>query len=225
MARPRSGPRRSPGRPPLAAAAAHRESLLDAATTVFIEYGYEAASMNAIAERAGASKMTLYRLFPSKAELFVAVMLRRIQQQLVELDQWIREHRGTARELLESLAVGFLTGTIAEEQSQLRRVILHEGPRFPGLAKALWGQTLERTIQSLCTYFTSPAAKAALRIPNAQEAADVFVSLVIGLTPMLADLHLLPADADAWARARARSRVQMFLAIYAKPRRAHSARR
>ena len=220
MSRSRSGGR-SPGRPPLAAVAAHREALLDTATAVFIEHGYEAASMNAIAERAGASKMTLYRLFPSKAELFVAVMMRRIERQLVELDERIRDHRGSTEELLESLAVGFVTGAVAEEQSQLRRIILHEGLRFPDLAKAFWATTLERTLHSLTTYFSSPAARASLRIADPREAADVFVSLIIGLTPMLADMHLLPSNIDEWIRSRARSRVQMFLAIYRKPARHH----
>jgi AcrR family transcriptional regulator len=205
--------------------AAHREALLDVATAVFIESGYDAASLNTIAQRAGASKTTLYRLFPSKAELFVAVMMRRIQRQLVELDERIREHRGSAEALLESLAVGFLSGSIAAEQSQLRRVIMHEGSRFPDLAKAFWRQTLERTIQSLSAYFASPAAKASLRITNPDEAADVFVSLVVGLTPMLADMQMLPDDVEGWVRTRAHARLRMFLAVYAKSHPGRTGRR
>jgi AcrR family transcriptional regulator len=53
------------------AAAPTRERLLAAAQTLLDDGGYRAASVVAIAERAGVAAGTLYRHFPSKAELFV----------------------------------------------------------------------------------------------------------------------------------------------------------
>ncbi|MDO8211681.1 TetR/AcrR family transcriptional regulator [Conexibacter sp. CPCC 206217] len=50
-----------------------RQRLLDAARSVVEERGYGGASVVAIAERAGVASGTLYRHFPSKAELFVEV--------------------------------------------------------------------------------------------------------------------------------------------------------
>jgi AcrR family transcriptional regulator len=55
------------------AAAPTRERLLLAARTVVEQHGYGGASVVAIAERAGVATGTLYRHFPSKAELFVEV--------------------------------------------------------------------------------------------------------------------------------------------------------
>ncbi len=57
------------------ATAAHvtRERLLDAAQSLIEEGGYGAASVIAIAERAGVAAGTLYRHFASKEELFVEV--------------------------------------------------------------------------------------------------------------------------------------------------------
>jgi AcrR family transcriptional regulator len=52
---------------------ATRERLLDAARELIEEEGYGSASVAAIAERAGVAAGTLYRHFPSKAELFVEV--------------------------------------------------------------------------------------------------------------------------------------------------------
>jgi TetR/AcrR family transcriptional regulator, regulator of autoinduction and epiphytic fitness len=51
-----------------------RESILAAAIDVFVAEGYEQASMDRIAEQAGASKRTLYNHFASKEELFQAVL-------------------------------------------------------------------------------------------------------------------------------------------------------
>ncbi len=53
---------------------ARREAIIDAAAKLFQEMGYEGASMNELAKRLGGSKATLYSYFPSKEELFVAVV-------------------------------------------------------------------------------------------------------------------------------------------------------
>jgi AcrR family transcriptional regulator len=52
---------------------AKREAIIEAAAEVFLEAGFEGASMSQIAARVGGSKRTLYGYFPSKEELFVAV--------------------------------------------------------------------------------------------------------------------------------------------------------
>src|ERR1700749_710020 len=65
------------GRPPTEEVATRAERLLDVATEVFLEQGFKGASMSEIARRAGASKQTLYPRYPSKAELFAALVERR----------------------------------------------------------------------------------------------------------------------------------------------------
>jgi AcrR family transcriptional regulator len=51
-----------------------REQILKAALDVFIENGYDAATMPEIAKAAGVAAGTIYLYFPSKRELFVAVI-------------------------------------------------------------------------------------------------------------------------------------------------------
>jgi AcrR family transcriptional regulator len=53
---------------------ARRQAIIDAAAELFQEAGYEGASMNELAKRLGGSKATLYGYFPSKEELFGAVV-------------------------------------------------------------------------------------------------------------------------------------------------------
>jgi AcrR family transcriptional regulator len=53
---------------------ARRRQLLDAALEVFVANGYHAAAMDEIAERAGVSKPVLYQHFPSKLELYLALL-------------------------------------------------------------------------------------------------------------------------------------------------------
>ena len=53
---------------------ARRRQLLAAAQSVFVAQGYHAAAMDDIAERAGVSKPVLYQHFPSKLELYLALL-------------------------------------------------------------------------------------------------------------------------------------------------------
>jgi AcrR family transcriptional regulator len=53
---------------------ARREAIVAAATQLFKEMGYERATISELASRYGGSKATLYSYFPSKEELFVAVV-------------------------------------------------------------------------------------------------------------------------------------------------------
>jgi AcrR family transcriptional regulator len=66
-------------------AAPTRDRLLAAAAAVIEEGGYAAASVAAIAARAGVSAGALYRHFPSKAELFVEVFRTHAQRELAAM--------------------------------------------------------------------------------------------------------------------------------------------
>jgi AcrR family transcriptional regulator len=66
-----------------ARAADVRERIVRAALDLLAEGGYAAASMNAVARRAGVATGSVYRHFPSKADL-VAVVFRRASQREVD---------------------------------------------------------------------------------------------------------------------------------------------
>ena len=58
---------------------ARRKQLLEAAQEVFVANGYHAAAMDDIAERAGVSKPVLYQHFPSKLELYLALLDQHVE--------------------------------------------------------------------------------------------------------------------------------------------------
>ena len=62
------------GRPARLPRSVRRKQLLAAAEEVFVAHGYHAAAMDEIAERAGVSKPVLYQHFPSKLELYLALL-------------------------------------------------------------------------------------------------------------------------------------------------------
>src|SRR3954447_13638557 len=70
-----SAPRRSPRLP----RTARRVQLLAAAPEVFVAQGYHAAAMDEIAETAGVSKPVLYQHFPSKLDLYLALLDQHVE--------------------------------------------------------------------------------------------------------------------------------------------------
>lgn len=53
-----------------------RQNIINVAAEAFGEFGYERTSMSEICARVGGSKATLYNYFPSKEELFFAIMFQ-----------------------------------------------------------------------------------------------------------------------------------------------------
>src|SRR5437762_13051779 len=68
------------GRPPRELAGEVEERILDAAAKVFLERGFEGASVDEIADVAHAGKPTIYARFPGKEALFAAVMARKVRE-------------------------------------------------------------------------------------------------------------------------------------------------
>ena len=68
------------GRPPREHAGQVEERILDAAGRVFLEHGFQGASVDEIAEVASAGKPTIYARFPSKQALFAAVIDRLVRR-------------------------------------------------------------------------------------------------------------------------------------------------
>jgi len=62
-----------------------QERVLEAATDVFLWYGFARTTMGDIAERAGISRPTLYLVFPGKEEVFAAVIRRMTDEQFASI--------------------------------------------------------------------------------------------------------------------------------------------
>src|SRR5580704_3358750 len=77
---------RRPGRPPVRSDEATLQLILDAAMAAFGDDGFAGTGMSAVAQRAGVSTKTLYRLVPTKADLFRQVVAGRTARFVLEID-------------------------------------------------------------------------------------------------------------------------------------------
>ena len=125
-----------------------RAAFVTAAASLFAEIGYDAATMGAVAERAGSSIGNLYKYFASKEELFVAVLSSLTTEQpdfsarLAALPP-PRDVRAL-RESLTTAAREILTLMCQPSYLALWRTMMAEAPRFPQLGAAFFSAIPQR---------------------------------------------------------------------------------
>lgn len=106
---------------------ARREAILEIATDLFREVGYERASMAAIAARVGGSKATLYNYFKSKEELFAAAMLAAIEDQSGDLIELLDPSDDDLGGVLRRFGESFLRLVTAPDALAMTRTAVAEG--------------------------------------------------------------------------------------------------
>ncbi len=121
-----------PGRPPKDQAGDVKARILDAAQRVFLERGYQSASLDEIAETAPASKPTIYAHFPGKEALFEAVVARVIDG-LTDFEGFEPKGR-SVQDKLASLGIEVVERFI-EETIGITRATIAEADRFPALSR------------------------------------------------------------------------------------------
>jgi AcrR family transcriptional regulator len=98
-------------------AAARRDEVLDAAMLEFAEHGFEGASTEDIARRAGISQPYLFRLFGTKKELFKASVARCLREALELFQRAAEGKRG--KEALEAIGQAYRE-QLEQDRSRLR---------------------------------------------------------------------------------------------------------
>jgi AcrR family transcriptional regulator len=122
---------------------ARPSELLDAALELFVEKGFTAARAEEVAQRAGVSKGTLYLYYPSKEELFKAVIVRNLTSRIADTAQQVEAWDGEMAPLLESLLVQWWQETYASPASGVFKILIAEMRNFPEIAEYYVQQVIE----------------------------------------------------------------------------------
>ena len=144
------------GRPPKALAGAVEERILGAARKVFLERGFEGASIEEIAGAARSGKPTIYARFPSKEALFTAVVTQSVAANTARVET-LTPTGATIEERLESVAVAVLQWILVGDVVGLMRVAIAEARRFPGLASSVYGMGREHAVEGLARLLAETA--------------------------------------------------------------------
>ena len=108
--------------------------LLDAALDLFVEKGFAATRAEEVAARAGVSKGTLFLYFPSKEELFKAVVRENISGRFKEWNEEFETFEGTAAEMVRYCMKVWWERIGATRASGITKLMISEARNFPELA-------------------------------------------------------------------------------------------
>ena len=125
-------PKRRIGRPPKENSVETSNRIIDTAAQLFAAQGYAATSMEQVASACNAGKDTIYRRFPSKADLFSAVVGQLRSGVLDNLEQEINAVAGSgdAVERLRRVARWFLSANLRPEMVAFKRIAMSEAVVF-----------------------------------------------------------------------------------------------
>ena len=187
---------------------AKRRSVVEAATRAFLTQGYGAASMDAIAADAGASKRTVYNHFPSKRDLFRAVVAR-LYEDLNAQDGGRLPADRAPESVLPAFAHALLAHLRRPEVTGLLRLVIAEHRRFPELAQDLLKEGKGPAVAPLAAYLATQHERGTLAVPCPAVAASLFLGGVkeqlfwpglLGL-PVADDGPVVVAAVEAFLRA------------------------
>jgi AcrR family transcriptional regulator len=166
------------GRPRRGTEAARSDTLIAAATHVFLRDGYGAASIDKVAHEAGVSTRTIYERFKNKADLLVSVISRLVERDMAIVLATAELERMELRQALVTIGRA-ITGKACDPQAAaLFRIVAAEAHRFPALAEKMRGSTKDRVINAVATYFRGQIARGQLELSDPDRAAALFTQMV-----------------------------------------------
>lgn len=201
-------PRRRRGRPKAEELEGLEARLIQVGSRIFFKKGYGATTMSEVAKAAHASKTTLYARFPSKADLFRAIVADQVASWDTGLHHTPIEHAATLEQILLAYGDILLRAGMTADFIQLHRLMQSESGRFPELG-AIADARFRRGVDFLTSQIRLFAERDNMPCGNAAGAAEIFLMTVMGWVSVkvVGNLAVSPED----RKARLADMVSAFL--------------
>jgi AcrR family transcriptional regulator len=154
------------------------ERILDAAEAEFETQGFTGASTNRIAETFGGSKTTLFRYYPTKAELFVAVMSR-ISERLLARLNWNTVDHADPIAWLTVFARLSLQASLSSDALFVGRMVIAHGHEFPVIRETFASVALNPVLNGLAEFLRESTERGLLNCADCERDAVRFFDLVV----------------------------------------------
>lgn len=186
------------------AAAMRRKAFVDAARELFFANGYAGTTMSSIASKVGGSKTTLWTYFPSKEDLFAAVVDDIVAQygDALAIDLPLDE---PVPDVLRTFGNLLMTKLTATPILSLFRLVVGEAERFPHLAETFYDRGPRRGKARAADWVGEKMVRGEIRMGDPMRAVQQFTGLcqsgvyqfaMLNL-PESRDLDRLRDDVDA----------------------------
>jgi AcrR family transcriptional regulator len=189
-----------------------RRQIVDGARRVFMDLGFDGASMGEIARAAGVSKGTLYVYFPDKCGLFEAIVETEIAEYSKELYNFHPER--PVIETLTEFGHAYVQMLCRPGGPSASRTVMAIAERMPEVGRRFYNNVIAHTIGKLAAYLEARAAIGDLAIDDCRLAALQFMQLCQGPTFMPFLFQAAPAPSAERTAEVVDSATRMFLAAY-----------
>ena len=189
-------------------------AILDAGWSLFLERGVEATTIQAIAAKAGVSKVTLYSHYPDRTALFEAAVLREMER--IEQAQGLQalDETQSMADQLRCFGTGIMAFLASKTAIDFYSVLAGELRRHEALARAFYQLGPGRTHANLAALLEAGMRRGELVELNPDRAAEDLFGLWQGLTnfqfALGIDVAVIQKDLDR----RVHGGVQQFMRLY-----------
>lgn len=161
---------------------ARPQELLAAALALFVEKGFAATRSEEVAARAGVSKGTLYLYYPSKEELFKAVVRENLASHIADGEQMLAEHRGPMAALLREVMHEWWQRVGHGPAGGISKIMMAEARNFPDLAQFYVDEVIAPTHRLLAGLLQRGMASGEFRQVKVDDAVHVLIAPMLHLT-------------------------------------------
>jgi len=189
------------------------QTIVDAAYQLFVELGFQATTMDKVAQRAKISKLSIYRHFENKEALFGAAISARCHQ---FAPQGLFESvNGSAKDQLMAVGSSLLRTLLNPEVRGVEAMVMADKTNQESLSKLHYDAGPAHVVAQIAALLRRLHANELLEVPDPLQSARLFAALFKG-----SDLLLIARFDEAKARddneieSYCRSAVAMFLAAH-----------
>lgn len=189
-----------------------RRQILDGARKVFMDLGFDGASMGEIARAAQVSKGTLYVYFADKSALFEAIIEEEALQhgQVVFSFDPARDADATLREF----GLAYLHLVCRPGGGSAIRTVMAIAERMPDVGRRYYARVLDKSINRLSDYLRARVVAGDLAIDDCDLAASQFMELAKASLFLPFVFQAAPAPSEQRMAEVVASATRMFLAAY-----------
>lgn len=155
------------------------DEILDAALEEFVQKGFAAARLDDVARRAGVAKGTIYLYFPSKGELFKAVVRRAVLPLLESVRVMTQTFAGSTEEFLRGPFKEMQLRLLQLEERHVARILITEGRAFPDLTDFYVREVIQRGLDTLRMVVARGVARGEFRKTNLEQFPQPLIAATV----------------------------------------------
>lgn len=188
-------------------------AIIDAASVLFLENGFDGTSMDEVAKRAGVSKQTVYSHFSSKEQLFSEAIHITIAKYFPDAAlEMVEDH--TLESDLYVVAETYARLLLSEKAVAMHRVLVAAAAKGPELAQIFWQAGPAEMNEKLEDFIRTWTEKGELKIDNIEKASGQLITLLKGKLHFMREIGMAAEITEAEIKEQTQDAVSCFLKLY-----------